>query len=421
MRLPTVCLFLILFIACGSHADEARRNRSLTNRGPEEVSGPFEPGLSTNGCIWLKAPVDHRLHRGPSSGQSRRGKALTKPSRSLPRALGAPSRLAPTRSMQAPTVHARRAKRRAAVTAKRKRKANRPAPEVEAVGDAPEPEQSNPAPQPAPEDDPFLLVSPQLPSRPAVREASPEPPAPEFLTATPARRNRRANPAVLRVLAGSQVLNHSLGFNALAGTSLREYRAPLVIAPWFRAEGYPLALLGRGPLADLGVTFEQASAVGLKTRHASGTYPVSFSATDAGLRYRLFATDTLQLSPSLGFRLSDFSVAGLEGVPPLSGPAVRAGLEVEQGLGVVELFARADLLLALGLGPARDAPYNGRGGALGVSAVAGLTLALGEHVEALAQLQLTRFSLALHPDGAEGEVSAVDLSLGGAAAVRASF
>ncbi len=288
------------------------------------------------------------------------------------------------------------------------------------------------SPQAKDAEDPFLAAAPrsaELAQIPRSRaEAEPTPAAEVGSQELPFRRRKQQRQPAVRLSAGSQLLTHGLSFSTVDQTSLRAYRAPLVVAPRFQVEGYPLGFFLRGPVADLGLALEHSFAAGLKARYGpTGVFPVSMSRTDLALTYRLALDERLRLVPSLGVTLTDFAVAAgedgqtLDGVPSVSTQAARAALDAELRLGSFGVFGRLALGYAFSVGGLSEPRYGGQGGALSLGASAGASVALFGPVELAAQLELARTAYSLRPEGATASVTAVDLSLGGAVAVRAAF
>lgn len=309
---------------------------------------------------------------------------------------------------------------------------------LEVTGAAPEPEPAAEAPAPPPEPAPLAELMPPEPSpepspepppapAPAPREPEPEP-ATDIVArseeAPPPREVRR-----LEVELGTALVGRQFEYSGVETSNLRWYSADLIVSPRLEVELFPLAFIGGGPAAKLGLEASFASAVGHRSQRNNGvSYPTSMTQLEATAKYLLALGESASLSPLVGYRRASFSVGGgddgstLDGLPGIAYSTAVAGLgaEVTWAGGSVVTFGELSYLAVLSSGEIVSPAYFPRGAARGLEGRLGIGVRVLPSLELRASGQLTRygFTFQSQPEDTYVAGGATDQYLGGTVGIR---
>jgi len=213
------------------------------------------------------------------------------------------------------------------------------------------------------------------------------------------------------------------------GASLvRDFKAPGIVGPRLRVELYPLALVGPGPFAGIGLFADYGLSVGLKTEDDLGRkLATSYSRLDAGVRWRLAVAPWLALAPSVSYEMRSLTVSGgIPGLPDaqLAGPRGALGAEVPLGE-AFQLQAGAAFVqwtTAQDLVKGSPAFFPG-GSAYALDLEAGASWAFTRQLSLVLLLDYshTRTSVTRDPSGTYNVAGATDDYLGGRALLRGRY
>ncbi len=238
---------------------------------------------------------------------------------------------------------------------------------------------------------------------------------------------------VISAQVGSDMFAPSLRFAGVATTNLRNYSSPLVVAPRFRAELYPLALFTKSAANGFGLEVDYAFSVASRTRRPGDdvVYGTSSRKLDFGARFRIspIKRSKFAITPYAGYRMMDFTVGAgtdgskLEGLPNIGYRTLRLGAELNVPLmEAISVSAGASYLHVLSTGEIGTEYFPGAS-AQGFEAGGGVSYAFAGGFEARALVNFTRHALKFKP--AEGAAyfatGATDQQFGGSVALRYTY
>lgn len=316
-----------------------------------------------------------------------------------------------------------------------------------AMGVKPKPVEEK-APEPVAEATPAPVeekAPPPVEEKPApvAKKTAPPPPPPEPERQSSDREDQEEEPATkvkaknpfIAVEAGAFLGNRSFSYTQAETSNVRSYNAPFMVAPAFRLEFYPIALLNQGWASGLGIEGGYRFAVGLKSRRAQDdlTYPTSASQLDVGLRFRIrpVASSSAAVIPFVGYRLQTFNVGAasdgstIDGLPGIAYSALRPGLagELPFGDSPFMVFAKFAVLVVFSSGQIISPDYFTGGSTFGLEGALGLDVRIIGPLHVRAAFDFLRYGLSFKTSPTDKYIAAgaADLYIGGTAALRLVF
>lgn len=314
--------------------------------------------------------------------------------------------------------------------------------EAPAPAEPKEEPKKEPEPKEEPKKEPEAKKEPEPKEDPKKKEPEEPPPPPKEADrdappkeAEPDSPSKPIKPPIVAIEAGVDLFSRNFSYNQPGTLNLRSYSAALIVAPAFRLEVYPLALVTKGALAGLGIDGTFAIAVGLKSRRSGTdvTWPTNLSHFDVSLRFRIRPVDSVDAAiiPFVGFASRSFSVgkgtdgSELDGLPAISYSAIRPGLAGElpfSNSGFL-IFAKFAALIVLSSGPIIGPNYFTKGSNFGIEGQLGAGYRIAGPVSIRLAFDFARFGLGFssEPTDTYQAVGAVDTYLGGNLALRLTF
>ena len=217
-----------------------------------------------------------------------------------------------------------------------------------------EPVAETSAAEPSPSESAEESTETETRSRRRSRDSDPDDSSTEVSQRVDSSSSKEPRDPIISAQVGSDMFAPSIRFSGVATTNLRNYSSPLVVAPRFHAELYPLALVTKSAANGLGLEVDYAFSVASRTRRPGDdvVYGTSNRKLDFGLRFRIspIKRSKFAITPFAGYRMADFSVGAgtdgskLEGLPNIGYRSLRLGVEL-----TVPLDRRALVLRGRGL------------------------------------------------------------------------
>ncbi len=304
---------------------------------------------------------------------------------------------------------------------------------------SPPPEaKKEPEPEPEAKKEPEAEAAPPKREPEARKEPTPPPPAPAEEareTPEPSETAIRPKAPIVEIEAGLDVFSRSFSYNQVSTLNLRSYSASFILAPAFRAEFYPLALVTQGAAAGIGIDGEGAVSVGLKSRRSGTdtTWPTSIVMYDFSVRYRIrpISTSDAAIIPFVGYAARSFSVgvgsdgSTLDGLPGVAYTAIRPGLAAELPFSSsgFSVFAKFAVQIVLSSGPIIGSTYFTKGSNLGLDWQIGAGFRIIGPLQIRVAFDFARYGLGFTTAATDTyqAAGAVDLYLGGNVALRLIF
>ncbi len=257
--------------------------------------------------------------------------------------------------------------------------------------------------------------------------------ASEVSTHVESRTDKSFRESFVSVQVGSELFTPSLRFAGVTTTNLRNYSSPLVVAPRFRLEAYPLGLFMKGIVTGVGVEADYLFSVASRTKRPNDgvIFGTRNSQLDIAARFRIapIKGSHFSVTPFAGFRMQDFAVGAgsdgskLDGLPNISYRSLRAGLDLNVPLlDVLSLSAAGAYLKPLSTGEIGKDFFPGTV-ANGFEVGGGVNYAIGAGFDARALVHFQRHTLKFKvTEGATySATDLVDQQFGGTVALRYTY